>query len=110
MAEFGGERIAFWTLYHLVQAPYCTTVLHCAMPAGRSPSRVVADPLPTDDLAITHKREHKDRAAQDQKFIAAMIAAMRAGTERPHRIGINTAPGTRAPMMINRRDDPRLDI
>jgi hypothetical protein len=110
-AEFGGERIPLnfvpfgtsTTLYPVLQ--------HCVMPANRrSPSRFVADPLPTDDLAIEHRREHKDRAAQDQKFIAAMIAAIRAGTERPHRVGIDTTPGTRAPRMIHRANVRRLDI
>jgi hypothetical protein len=81
------------------------------MPASRRPpSRFVADPLPTDDLAFEHRREHKDRATQDRKFIAAMIAAIRAGAERPHRVGIDTTPGTRAPVIIRRANDPRLDV
>lgn len=35
----------------------------------------------------------RDRRRQDQRFVAAMCAAIRAGTERPDRVGIHRAEG-----------------
>ena len=36
----------------------------------------------------------------DRKFVAAMVAAIRAGLERPPRVGIHRTPGTKSPLYL----------
>jgi hypothetical protein len=42
-----------------------------------------------------------DYVAMDGRFVAAMAAAIRAGDERPPRVGIDTRPCTRHPVVLN---------
>jgi hypothetical protein len=37
----------------------------------------------------------------NQRFVAAMAAAIRAGLERPPRVGIDPTPGTKSPLYLS---------
>ena len=43
----------------------------------------------------------------NRRFVVVMAAAIRAGLERPPRIGIDPTPGTKSPLYLSPPRDPR---
>jgi hypothetical protein len=62
------------------------------------------DPEPDEDevrYLIGVPWSETELKGMGQRFIAAMAAAIRAGEERPPRVGIDRTPGTKKPRFVS---------
>jgi hypothetical protein len=56
---------------------------------------------PEEPQLLSSKSDHQSRLqVMNKRFVAAMAAAIRAGLERPPRVGIDPTPGTKSPLYL----------
>ena len=55
---------------------------------------------PEDPHGLVGRVDYQSLRRMNTSFVAAMAAAIRAGLERPPRVGIDRTPGTKSPLYL----------